>query len=250
MPSLVPNGVVTNGGTDGADPKTSTAASTPPVSKKLLKCQKVATKYQKKFPAVEPLRSQDLHHLFLNTSRDGEQEPTTSFDSDNNAPIFVDVRSAAERAVSVIEGSMTLDEFQADQADDCIHAQLLQESPVIVYCTIGYRSGLEATRLHQQYPGLKIFNLDSICLYAQAAAANKDLPRLVDPETGEPATQIHTFGKQWDFVDRGHYESVHFGGAETALRMVRVGFHAAVRHTQTVVYHLNCCREKHSRRIH
>jgi len=228
-----------------ATAESSAAPETELTSKNRHRAQKESAKYQRKFHAVEPLRSQDIPNLFCNDSENGG--PTSSTIADQC--ILVDVRTAAERAVSVIEGSLTLQEFQADEADDCRHQQLLQDKTVIVYCTIGYRSGLEATRLHQQYPHLRLYNLDGIVAYSHALQQHGDaLPAIVDPETGEPANQIHTFAKHWDYVD--HYEGVHFHAAEVALRMCQVGTHAVVRTTQTVLHHLKCCdREIHPRGI-
>jgi len=222
-----------------APAESSTAPETELTSKNRNKAQKESSKYQRKFRAVEPLRSQDIPNLFCNNSENGAT--TTCMVADQC--IFVDVRTAAERAVSVIEGSLTLQEFQADEADDCQHQQLLQDKTVIVYCTIGYRSGLEATRLHQLYPHLQLYNLDGIVAYSHALQQYGDvLPAIVDPETGGPATRIHTFAKHWDYVD--HYEGVHFHAAETALRICQVGTHSVVRTTQTVLHQLKCCNRE------
>ena len=54
-------------------------------------------------------------------------------------PTFVDCRSAAERAVSIIPGAVGIDAFD-----------VLLPKPggvVVCYCTIGYRSSLHAARL-------------------------------------------------------------------------------------------------------
>jgi len=228
------------------------APAPPPPSRKITKCQEVSAFYQKKFPAVQALRAEDLPGLL----------GSENSNSDSNNCIFVDVRTAAERAVSMIDGALTLDEFEADQAEDCTHQQLLQEQPVVVYCTIGYRSGLEATRLHRCYPGLRIYNLDGIVAYSHQCCRNNDddtscWPQLIVPATGEPATQIHTFSRAWDYVvvddhDKDGLQSVYFSAWQTPLRLLQVGGRVVVRTAQTVVYHCHCGgrRKKHPCRVH
>ena len=132
---------------------------------------------------------------------------------------------------------------------------------MIVYCTIGYRSGMEARRLQQRYPHLRIYNLDGIIAYSHvvcAADTNNNisnnsssspspsvpwqLPPIVHPETGDAATHIHTFGKAWDFVNQRQYSSVHFGTVGTVAHMMRVGQRAMGCHVQTLLHHCGCCR--------
>ena len=221
------------------------------------KCEKVSAHYQRKFRSVVPLRSSSLEfrHLFTTSS---SSPPSSSPSNQHAAPIWVDVRTAAERAVSIIAGAVTLSEWEADEAHDSAHQQLLQESPVIVYCTIGYRSGMEARRLQQRYPHLRIYNLDGIIAYSHVVCAadtnNNDhisspspsvpwqLPPIVHPETGDAATHIHTFGKAWDFVNQRQYSSVHFGTVGTVAHMMRVGQRAMGCHVQTLLHHCGCCR--------
>ena len=143
------------------------------------------------------------------------------------------------------------------------------QSPVrIVYCTIGYRSGMEAQRLQQRYPLWRIDNLDGSVAYSHAlvnetdaAALNCDssttatgqpkqqqhttvtLPRIVHPETetGEPVNLIHTFGKAWDYLPPQRYLGVHFRRIATLGRTLQVGGRAVVCSTQSLVQYCRPC---------
>ena len=57
--------------------------------------------------------------------------------------IIVDVRNPDERAVSMIPGAITTEQFEADR-------EAYQGRSVVTYCTIGHRSGLFAQQLHSQ----------------------------------------------------------------------------------------------------
>ena len=78
--------------------------------------------------------------------------------------LLVDVRSESERKVSMIMGAVSLNDFKANilpsleaKLDD-VHVENVDDSSlpkiVIPYCTIGWRSGMEARKLMQDYPNL------------------------------------------------------------------------------------------------
>ena len=208
--------------------------------------------------------------LLQTSSSSSDDQDIDGNQQHHGGPIFVDVRTAAERAVSGIQGAVTLLELETNPRKEGFNAQ----SPVrIVYCTIGYRSGMEAQRLQQRYPHWRIYNLDGIVAYshalvnaaatAAAAASNFDsttatgqpkqqqqqqhttvtLPRIVHPETGEPVNRIHTFGKVWDYLPPQHYEGVHFGRIATLGRTLQVGGRVVVCSTQSLVQYCRpgCC---------
>lgn len=63
---------------------------------------------------------------------------------------IVDVRSPRERAVSVIPRSTSLEDFEAQ-------SKRFTDRPILVYCTVGCRSGAYTQKLREQ--GFDAFNL-------------------------------------------------------------------------------------------
>lgn len=104
--------------------------------------------------------------------------------------IVVDVRSPVEREVSIIEGSI-------DQAHLERNMDAYQKKKVIVYCTIGYRSGFYAKALRQQ--GLDAYNLrEGILGWVQAGGL------LVNTD-GQVTPKVHVYSPPWDFgVKKDH----------------------------------------------
>lgn len=100
--------------------------------------------------------------------------------SANPMPLLLDVRSPAERAVSIIPGAVT---------------ELGTQPPgtrVVVYCTIGLRSGIRARELRAQ--GLEAVNLRGGILSWLAEGG-----QLVDA-AGQPTRAVHVYGRRWDAV--------------------------------------------------
>ncbi|MGB5712147.1 MAG: rhodanese-like domain-containing protein, partial [Waterburya sp.] len=83
--------------------------------------------YAQEFPQVEEITVSELQQL----QQQGQEL------------ILVDVRSPEERAVSFIPGAITTKEFEQD-------LQKYQDSTIVAYCTIGYRSGKYAQKMQQQ----------------------------------------------------------------------------------------------------
>ena len=106
--------------------------------------------------------------------------------------VMIDVRPEAERAVSVIPGALSIDEFKRN-------VDSLNDKTLIAYCTAGYRSGVYAKE--QKSHGLMIRNLRggvlSWCEQEQ---------QLLDPE-GQPTYRVHVYGKMWNLVS-DPYEGV------------------------------------------
>lgn len=100
--------------------------------------------------------------------------------SANPMPLLLDVRTPRERAVSIIPGAVT---------------ELGTQPPgtrVVVYCTIGLRSGIRARELRAQ--GLEAVNLRGGILSWLAEGG-----QLVDAE-GQPTRAVHVYGRRWDAV--------------------------------------------------
>ncbi len=98
--------------------------------------------------------------------------------------ILLDVRSAQERAVSMIPGAVTEAEFM----------RIYQAKPklVVVYCTIGYRSGERARELRAQ--GIDARNLRGgiLAWIAHGGALYDSL--------GKVTHQVHVYAKAWAVV--------------------------------------------------
>ena len=115
--------------------------------------------------------------------------------------VFVDTREDEERAVSMIENAMNVEEFEkrVDEMNDC---------DVVCYCTIGYRSAMYvrrkmasnvySSRSHRYYN-----LLGSVLAWTHAGG------RLVDPKTGETCKRDHTFGPKWACAETSH-EQIQF----------------------------------------
>lgn len=121
--------------------------------------------------------------------------------------LLVDVRSPAEQAISRLPGAISQTEFEAmlgadPQRDPQGNSQRALQSvpharpPVVVYCTIGYRSGLYAVHLAAR--GWPVVNLaGSILAWTHAQQP------LVDPQ-GQPTDQVHVYGALWDLAAEGY----------------------------------------------
>ena len=92
--------------------------------------------------AGEKLHPRPFPHPAL-PSISGETEMTSA-----RTVVLVDVRSGPERSVSVLRGSVSLRKFESDVISG---GTLPENITVITYCTIGYRSGIEARRLRDRY---------------------------------------------------------------------------------------------------
>ena len=119
--------------------------------------------------------------------------------------LFLDCREKEERAVSIIPGASSAEEFEDDfekQQDDG------KETIVVCYCTIGYRSQKKvqelSKRLARSRPDVKAYNLSGSIV---AWTHETDAPKLLDPKTGKETNRVHTYGKTWA-LQSVEYESV------------------------------------------
>ena len=126
--------------------------------------------------------------LIAEVEKDVGDVPTQSVEALRNANpsalILVDARSRAERDVSLIAGAITLTELEK-----------LRPTPkarVMVYCTIGLRSGHAVRALRAR--GFDAFNLQGGVLAWLAAGG-----ALVDPQ-GQPTQRVHVYGRHWNAV--------------------------------------------------
>ncbi|GAQ89088.1 hypothetical protein KFL_004860060 [Klebsormidium nitens] len=98
--------------------------------------------------------------------------------------ILVDVRSEAERNVSMIPGSITKEEFEK-RFDE------LKDQDIVVYCAIGGRSGTYCKQLLATHPGLKVRN------YAGSIIDWLHVPGALVDHEGKSTNKIHPGGSTW-----------------------------------------------------
>ena len=102
--------------------------------------------------------------------------------------VLVDVRTPEERAVSMIEGAITAEQFEAESAEH-------EGATVVCYCTIGGRSGQHTQLLRQR--GINAFNMPGAVLnWSHAGGAFVD--------ANGPTKRVHTHGRQFDLLAEGH----------------------------------------------
>lgn len=99
--------------------------------------------------------------------------------------VMVDVRTDAERNVSLIPNAISAAEFELAISEH-------QGKIVICYCTIGYRSAKYAQEMKRRGVRVASFN-GSIVAWCQAGK------KLTTPG-GCSTTLVHTYGPQWDLL--------------------------------------------------
>ena len=98
---------------------------------------------------------------------------------------IVDVRSPAERAVSIIPGSISLRTYRESIGK-------YEGEPVMVYCTVGCRSAGHAHTLQEQ--GIEVYNLwGGVIDWALHGGKFSTV-------TGAPTREVHTHGKRWNLL--------------------------------------------------
>lgn len=103
--------------------------------------------------------------------------------------VIVDVRTPQERNVSMIAGAIDQTFFEQNMTD-------YHEKKIIVYCTIGYRSGYYAQTLRNE--GFDAYNLrEGILGWAYANGS------LLTPR-GEPTRRVHVYSQPWDLALKNH----------------------------------------------
>jgi rhodanese-related sulfurtransferase len=126
----------------------------------------------RKFPAIEWLGREEFARWRADPSR--------------VQPVVLDARSSAEYAVSHLRGATRIDP-RAPSLKTV--AAFPRDTPVVVYCRVGYRSARVASWLHRQGFGT-VYDLAG----GLFAWADEGRPLEVD---GRPATQVHPYSTSW-----------------------------------------------------
>jgi rhodanese-related sulfurtransferase len=110
---------------------------------------------------------------------------------DDTNLVLIDIRQSNEQVVSMLPHALTTAQF-AEKFRKGIPA----EKKIVVYCTIGYRSGKYGETLAKQ--GIKSLNLEGGLL----AWSHIQGPLLFKNASGEwvPTNRIHTYSKEWNLV--------------------------------------------------
>ena len=104
--------------------------------------------------------------------------------------VILDVRPQVERDISMIPEALTLEQFER---------KAYQDNHVLVYCTVGYRSGLYVRELQEE--GIKAFNLwGGVLAWALEGEA------FVTPN-GQKTSKVHVYGRKWNVLPKG-YEAI------------------------------------------
>ncbi len=133
--------------------------------------------YRKEFPSVNDISPCEAMKL-MKTGR----------------VLFVDTRKPTEMKVSMLPNAMTRKAFLKSPSR-------YEDSTVIAYCTISYRSGNFAGKMSQK--GIEVYNLRG-GLLAWVFEGGKVY------DTNGETKRVHVYGKEWNYLPEG-YEPVFFG---------------------------------------
>lgn len=126
---------------------------------------------------------------------------------DTVQPLLLDVRSEAEYAVSHLAGAYRAEDLQS--ALDAI-TNVTPGTPIVVYCSVGYRSSRLADVLQQR--GIaQIANLEG-SLFAWANEGRPFVDRL-----GKPVHLVHPYNDTWAQLLRPELVWTPLAPAESAL---------------------------------
>ena len=140
-------------------------------------CEAECAKHQKSFPDVQHLSAKELQQMLNNSALSAIQ--------------IVDVRSEGERNVSMLPGAICVNELRWPPEGGCA---------TVFYCTVGYRSSLEARRFATSAPrDSVIYSMAGILDWAHQGG------ELVDA-SGAKVTRLHAFGSKWAAMAPTQYE--------------------------------------------
>lgn len=134
--------------------------------------QTMTREVAEEFPEVPQLATKDLAAWLA--------------DPERKAPQLVDAREPKEFAVSQLPGAIRID---ADATADQVRTKIDPARPVVLYCSVGYRSSQLAERLTKA-GFARVMNLEgSIFKWA-----NEGRPLV---SGGEPAEQVHPYNRKF-----------------------------------------------------
>ncbi len=148
-----------------------------PLSALLLSCQQAAA-----WPAVK----QAIRAEFPGVEQISTAELNTWLTSEEPSPILLDVREEAEYRVSHLRGAIRVD----PGGETSPPAGAGKNTPIVTYCSVGYRSSKVAKRLMEQ-GYTNVSNLEGSIF----EWANQGLPVVRE---GEEVRQVHPYDRNWE----------------------------------------------------
>lgn len=136
---------------------------------------------RRKYPTVQSLTTQELAQWHKS------QQPQ---------PILLDARNAAEYELSHLQQARHIDPQQPDLS--ALPQSL--ETPIVVYCSVGYRSAKIATKLTEA-GYTHVYNLEgSIFQWVNEG-------RLVFQDDNNVTTQVHPYDRRWGQLLKPKYRA-------------------------------------------
>lgn len=141
----------------------------------------------------EAASNQSIMQMYLNYREDfhGIKELSVEnlLNMQSKAPIIlVDVRTDAERAISIIPGAISENEFNQKKEN-------FKGIPIVAYCTIGYRSGLFAKKIMQE--GFLSYNLiGGVLAWAEAGQSFQN--------NHGKTNLVHVYAEEWNILPIGY----------------------------------------------
>jgi rhodanese-related sulfurtransferase len=152
---------------------------------------KIAHFYGHMFTSCPMISSDELHKALCGEKR--------------SVDYLIDVRERGEQEVSIIPSAILKGEFE-----NMLHGNSPppKDASIVVYCTVGYRSGVYATYLKDKYGYQNVRNSEGIVLYTHVPEAQ--LVRKNTSSNFTPSYEVHTYGATWDLAASG-FKTVQFG---------------------------------------
>jgi rhodanese-related sulfurtransferase len=155
------------------------------------------------FLAIQPPTSRSkVLHIHQKALRLAGGLPSLSLSDlrDLSLPLLVDVRTAVEMNVSVVQGSLTPSAF------DSVRVQAsTSHRPVVAICTVGLRAGLWARQLNESglYDG-EIYVYEGVLMHALNGG---EMVAPIEAETGDvcvvPVSRVHCFCSRFQLAPDG-----------------------------------------------
>ena len=136
----------------------------------------------------------DVHALYDDFSSKHPDIPDISVEEflalkERSDIVLVDNRTPKERAVSMIPGAISDEEFEAVREE-------YEDAPIVVYCTIGVRSGRYTKKLLRW--GFDAYNLaGGVLAWAHAGGEFVD-------SRGNRTDTVHVYGFEWNLLPSGY----------------------------------------------
>lgn len=141
-----------------------------------LSWQAVDALVERDFPGVESISTDSLATWMADTAR--------------LPPLLLDAREAEEYAVSHLPGAVRVAPDGSAEALRTVLADVDPARPVVVYCSVGYRSARVTQQLREAGVAGEAYNLEgSIFRWA-----NEGRPVVRD---GEPVQEVHPYDAAW-----------------------------------------------------